>query len=52
MEDTSKYDLESTQLPYLSGTVLKLFVKLLKTPVIGNLLIANLLKTAGIDAFR
>lgn len=52
MEDTSKYDLESTQLPYLSGGVLKLFVKLLKTPVVGNLLIANLLKTAGIDAFR
>lgn len=52
MEETSKYDLESSQLPYLSGGVLKLFVKLLKTPVIGNLLIANLLKTAGIDAFR
>lgn len=52
MENRSRYDLESIQMPYLSGIGLKIFVKVLRMPVIGNLLIGNLLKTAGISAFR
>ena len=36
-----KYDLESAEMPYLSGTTLKLFVALLESPLRGAL-ISNL----------
>lgn len=51
-EDIRVYDLESKKMPYLYGTGLQLFVKALGWPVIGKLLIANLLQTAGIEDFR
>ena len=51
-DEIKVYDLESKKMPYLYGTGLQLFVKALGWPVIGNLLIANLLQTAGIDDFR
>lgn len=46
-----KYDLESVELPYLSGTMLKLFVSLLESPLRG-LLISNLFDSAGISGLR
>ena len=51
-EDIRVYDLESKKMPYLYGTGLQLFVRALSWPLIGKLLIANLLQTAGIDDFR
>lgn len=46
-----KYDLESVNLPYLSGFVFKLFVELLESPLRG-LVIPSLLKQAGFERFR
>ena len=46
------YDLESVKLPYLRGAGLRLFVKTLEIPLIGRLLINNLMTTAGIADFR
>lgn len=46
------YDLTSEKMPYLHGGALKLFVRILGWPVIGNLLIGSLLKTAGVADFR
>jgi len=45
------YDLRSLRLPYLSGTVLRLFVSLLESPL-RKLLLPNLFKSAGITWFR
>ncbi len=50
--DRSVYDIESAQLPYLYGVGLKIFVRALRWPVLGRLLVDNLLGTAGIKAFR
>ena len=50
--DRSVYDIESAQLPYLHGIGLKIFVRALRWPVLGPLLVDNLLGTAGIKAFR
>jgi Asp-tRNA(Asn)/Glu-tRNA(Gln) amidotransferase A subunit family amidase len=46
-----KYDLESVELPYLSGLVFNLFVELLESPLRG-LVIPGLLKQAGFERFR
>ena len=46
-----KYDLESVEMPYLSGTTLKLFVALLESPLRGAL-ISNLFDSAGISNLR
>ncbi|MCJ7661023.1 MAG: amidase [Anaerolineales bacterium] len=46
-----KYDLESVEMPYLSGTSLKLFVALLESPLRGAL-ISNLFDSAGISNLR
>jgi Asp-tRNA(Asn)/Glu-tRNA(Gln) amidotransferase A subunit family amidase len=54
MNDNSNkdvYDLKSVKLPYLAGGLLRLFVSLLEGPL-SNLLIPNLLQSAGIDQFR
>ncbi|MBN2043835.1 MAG: amidase [Anaerolineales bacterium] len=48
----SVYDIKSAQLPYLHGFGLRMFVKALGWPVVGRLLVDNLLATAGIKAFR
>lgn len=45
------YDLKSVKLPYLSGAVLKLFVKLLEGPLRG-LLIPSLFQSSGITSIR
>ena len=45
------YDLKSIRLPYLAGTPLRLFVRLLESRI-GRLLIPNLLQTAGIHWLR
>jgi Asp-tRNA(Asn)/Glu-tRNA(Gln) amidotransferase A subunit family amidase len=45
------YDLKSIKLPYLSGAVLKLFVKLLEGPLRG-LLIPSLFQSSGITWMR
>jgi len=45
------YDLKSVDMPYLSGSKLKLFVSLLDGPT-GGLLLGNLLKQAGIPWLR
>jgi Asp-tRNA(Asn)/Glu-tRNA(Gln) amidotransferase A subunit family amidase len=47
----SEYDLESVELPYLSGFPLKLVVALLESPLRG-LLLPTLFKNAGITHFR
>jgi Asp-tRNA(Asn)/Glu-tRNA(Gln) amidotransferase A subunit family amidase len=47
----SVYDLQSVQLPYLSGGTLRLFVRLLESPLRG-LLAPSLLRSAGIAALR
>jgi len=46
-----KYDLESVNLPYLSGLAFKLFVELLESPLRG-LVVPGLLKQAGFERFR
>jgi Asp-tRNA(Asn)/Glu-tRNA(Gln) amidotransferase A subunit family amidase len=46
------YDIKSAQLPYLHGLGLRLFVKAMRWPLIGRLLINNLLGTAGVKSFR
>ena len=48
---TSAYDLKSVKLPYLSGTALRLFVKLVESPMQG-LLMPSLLRNAGVTDFR
>ena len=45
------YDLESVQLPYLSGFPLRLIVGLLESPLRG-LLLPNLLESAGVKGLR
>ncbi len=50
-EPQSTYDLRSVDLPYLSGTPLKLFAFLLESPA-GALLLPNLLKQAGVTWLR
>lgn len=45
------YDLKSVKMPYLSGAALKAFVRALESPL-GNLLIPNLLQSAGINGLR
>ena len=45
------YDLKSVKLPYLSGPLLKVFVKLLEGPLRG-LLIPSLFESSGITAIR
>lgn len=47
----SVYDLKSVKLPYLSGAALRLFVKLVESPMQG-LLMPSLLRNAGVTAFR
>jgi Asp-tRNA(Asn)/Glu-tRNA(Gln) amidotransferase A subunit family amidase len=50
--DRSVYDIESAQLPYVHGIGLKLFVQALRWPIVGRLLVDNMLGTAGIKTFR
>jgi Asp-tRNA(Asn)/Glu-tRNA(Gln) amidotransferase A subunit family amidase len=50
-EMDDRYDLESAEMPYLSGASLKLFVSLLEGPLRG-LLISNLFDSAGISQLR
>ena len=47
----NQYDLKSVKLPYLAGNALRLFVKLLESPL-GSLLIPSLFKSAGISWLR
>lgn len=51
MPSNDEYELESADLPYLSGFIFKLFVGLLESPL-GGLMIPGLLKQAGIERFR
>lgn len=51
METNDTYDLKSLKLPCLSGTVLRLFVSLLESPL-GVLLIPSLFENAGINWLR
>lgn len=48
----TKYDLESVDLPRLSGTTLRLFVNLLESPLTRGQLVRQLFRSAGIDRFR
>jgi hypothetical protein len=51
MTPDSPYDLKSVKMPYLSGAALKAFARALEGPL-GNLLIPNLLQSAGINGLR
>ncbi len=50
-EPSDAYDLQSVQLPYLSGATLRLFAAVMEGPL-GGLLTASLFKSAGIPWLR
>ncbi len=52
MQNQVNYDLKSVSLPRLMGTLLRLFVVLLESPLTRPLLIGTFLKNGGIDALR
>jgi len=46
------YDLKSVRMPRLSGSMLKIFVKMIESKVFGKLLLPKLIRDAGIIDFR
>lgn len=52
MNERVEYDLKSVKLPRLSGSGFKIFTELIENPATRSLLIGQLLKNAGVTAFR
>ena len=52
MHDKSEYDLKDLELPRLAGGALRIFVKMMESPLTRPLLMKRLLRDAGIDKLR
>ena len=52
MHDKAEYDLKDLELPRLAGSALRVFVKMMESPLTRPLLMKRLLRDAGIDKLR